>query len=121
MRSTRLLAVLNGAAESVAQRRSGRPLNECPHCDSALVQPLSWKERPGGRILLELRCPECLAYMVGSFPPERVRELDRTLIEGRGALREAHERLVAANMRAALDAFSAGLERDLIGADDFGR
>jgi hypothetical protein len=119
MRSARIITAISTAAEAVSARRAGRPLHECPHCSSGFVQPLSWKERPGGRILLELRCPECLAYMVGSFAPDRVRELDRTLTDGRRAMRASYERLVASNMRSALEAFSAALDRDLIDASDF--
>jgi hypothetical protein len=74
---------------------------------------------PDGAISLRLRCPECQAAMQGTFPAERVRELDRELASGRALVRDAYDRLVRRHMYQELQALRAGLNRDLISADDF--
>jgi hypothetical protein len=118
MRSTaRQLAKLVPVPRGVKPRL--RSLSECPHCCSRYVQASDWQARPGGRVSIALRCPECLAWMAGTFSAERARELDRVIAEGRAELRAAHRRAVRRNMQAALLAFSQALELDLIGADDF--
>jgi ClpP class serine protease len=70
-------------------------------------------------VSLRLRCPECFAAMAGTFPAERVRELDRELASGRALVRDAYERVVRRHMYQELQALRNGLARDLIGADDF--
>lgn len=94
-------------------------LSECPHCCSRYVQATAGTALRDGRIALTLRCPDCLAWMSGTFSAERVRELDRQLATGRAALRGSYERMVKRNMACELRALSAGLSMDLIGADDF--
>jgi hypothetical protein len=74
---------------------------------------------PDGAISLRLRCPECQAAMQGTFPAERVRELDRELASGRALVRDTYERVVRRHMYQELQALRAGLTRDLISADDF--
>jgi hypothetical protein len=98
-----------------------RPLElcECPHCGSRLVHPTEWQVQPGGEISLQLRCPECLTGMEGTFAAPRVRELDRELAAGRAAVRECYERAVRRHMYDELQALRNGLTRDLISADDF--
>jgi hypothetical protein len=98
-----------------------RPLElcECPHCASRYVHPTQWQAQPDGAISLRLRCPECLAAMQGTFPAERVRELDRELASGRALVRETYERIVRKHMYQELQALRGGLARDLIGPDDF--
>ncbi len=111
-------------ARLVPVPRSVRPrlldLSECPHCGSPYVQPTDGKALPDGKVSLTLRCPDCDAWMSGTFSAERVRELDRQLSLGRTALREAYERAVRVNMARELHALAAGFARDLIGPDDFG-
>jgi hypothetical protein len=94
-------------------------LSQCPHCHSPYVQAVDWKALPDGRVSVALRCPECMAWMSGTFTWERARRLDRDLAEGRAELRAAYRRAVRRNMQDALGAFASALERDLIGADDF--
>ena len=98
-----------------------RPLDlcECPHCGSRLVHPTHWQVKPDGAISLQLRCPECLAAMDGTFPAARVRELDRELAVGRAEVRECYDRAVRRHMYQELQALRQGLSRDLITADDF--
>lgn len=103
--------------------RSVRPrlldLSECPHCASPYVQPTDGKALPNGKVSLTLRCPDCDAWMTGTFSAERVRELDRQLSLGRAALRQAYQRAVRVNMARELHALAAGFAHDLIGPDDF--
>jgi hypothetical protein len=47
-------------------------------------------------------------------------ELDDALVRGRKAIIADYERLVRHNMVELLHSFRGALERDLIGADDFG-
>jgi hypothetical protein len=94
-------------------------LNECPHCRSRYVQPTEWKVLPSGRVSLALRCPDCLTWMSGTFAAERVRALDRTLVDGRRELRTLYARIVRENMYRELQALRMALELDLVGADDF--
>jgi hypothetical protein len=57
--------------------------------------------------------------MQGTFPAERVRELDRELASGRALVRQAYERVVRRHMYQELQSLRNALARDLIGADDF--
>jgi hypothetical protein len=103
--------------------KAGKPrpleLCECPHCSSRYVHPTQWQAQPDGAISLQLRCPECLVAMQGTFPADRVRELDRELSFGRAAVRDSYERLVRRHMYQELQALRNALSRDLIGPDDF--
>jgi hypothetical protein len=105
--------------------RSVRPrlldLSECPHCGSRYVQPTDGRALPDGRVALTLRCPDCSAWMSGTFSAERVRELDRQLSTGRAELRTSYEQTVKRNMAGELRALAAGFAMDLIGPDDFSR
>jgi len=110
-------------ARLVPVPRSVRPrlldLSECPHCASRYVQPTDGKALPDGRVTLTLRCPDCSAWMSGTFSAERVRELDKQLSTGRAELRTSYEQAVKRNMSGELRALAAGLAMDLIGPDDF--
>ena len=112
-------------ARLVPVPRSVKPrlldLSECPHCASPYVQPTDGKALPDGKVSMTLRCPDCDAWMSGTFSGDRVRELDRQLSLGRAELRECYERAVRVNMACELHALEAGFARDLIGPDDFSR
>jgi hypothetical protein len=112
-------------ARLVPVPRSVRPrlldLSECPHCASPYVQPTEGKALPDGKVSMTLRCPDCDAWMSGTFSPDRVRELDRQLSLGRAALRASYERAVRTNMAQELHTLAAGFAHDLIGPDDFSR
>ena len=111
-------------ARLVPVPRSVRPrlldLSECPHCTSRYVQPTDGRALPDGRVALTLRCPDCSAWMSGTFSAERVRELDRQLGAGRAALRSAYEQAVKRNMVGELRTLADAFAMDLIGPDDFG-
>ena len=112
-------------ARLVPVPRSVRPrlldLSECPHCASRYVQPMDGKALPDGRVTLTLRCPDCSAWMTGTFSAERVRELDRQLSTGRAELRSSYEQAVKRNMAGELRTLAAAFAMDLIGPDDFSR
>ena len=94
-------------------------LSECPHCASPFVQATDWRALPSGRVALAMRCPECLAWMSGTFSAERVRQLDRALSSGRSALRAVYERTLRENMEGELRKLRTAFELDLVGPDDF--
>ncbi len=94
-------------------------LSICPSCGSGLVQPLRWEERDDGRLELDLRCPECFAWMRGRFDPDDVEALDRTLRTARESLNAAHDQFVTESMEAMAECLEAALARDLVTADDF--
>ena len=112
-------------ARLVPVPRSVRPrlldLSECPHCTSRYVQPTDGRALPDGRVTLTLRCPDCSAWMTGTFSAERVRELDRQLSTGRAARRAAYNQTVKRNMDGELRTLAAAFAMDLIGPDDFSR
>jgi DNA-directed RNA polymerase subunit RPC12/RpoP len=95
------------------------PAVVCPECASHLVQLQSWKELSNGSLLLHLRCPECELRIADTFEERLVAEYDRTLVEARKAITAGYEHLVRHNMAEFADGFTAALEMDLIGADDF--
>lgn len=109
-------------ARLVPVPRSVRPrlldLSECPHCSSRYVQPTDGKALPDGRVALTLRCPDCSAWMTGTFSAERVRELDRQISSGRAALRTSYEQTVKRNMSNELRTMAAAFAMDLVGPDD---
>ena len=112
-------------ARLVPVPRSMRPrlldLSECPHCASRYVQPTDGRALPDGRVALTLRCPDCSAWMSGTFSAERVRELDRQLSSGRAQLRDSYDQTVKRNMAGELRSLAAAFAMDLIGPDDFTR
>ena len=95
------------------------PLACCNRCGSGFVQPDSWCERPGGKLRLELRCPECLHRTVGEYEPSVVKELDLSLTAGRLEMAALCTALTRTNMEAEADRLSRAFAFDLICADDF--
>ena len=95
------------------------PLPSCASCGSRLVQPLRWKQRPAGDVLVELRCPECFVVAQAAHTTEQMAVLDRDQAACREVLVAAYEQAVAENMAALADALHEALARDLVGADDF--
>ena len=91
----------------------------CACCGSGFVQPQSWRERPGGRLRLVLRCPECLVRTVGEYEPAIVADYDRALVAGRLEIAALCQAVTRANMEAEAERLSQALEFDLIGPDDF--
>jgi hypothetical protein len=83
------------------------------------VQPRSWRERPGGRLTLELRCPECLHCTVGEYEPAAVLDYDRSLAAGRLEIAALCQGVTRANMQEEANRLARALACDLISADDF--
>ncbi len=94
-------------------------LSVCPSCRSDLVQPLRWKERSDGEVLVELRCPECHTVTQACHSRQDMEELDRVQSRSRDAIRAAYEQSVLESMSALAARMHDALERDLIGPDDF--
>ena len=94
-------------------------LSVCPSCGSELVQPLRWKERPDGEVLVELRCPECQTVMQACHSAEDMQHLDRLQNRSRDVIRAAYEQSVLESMSNLADRMRDALDRDLIGPDDF--
>ncbi len=112
-----------GTGGSSVRCRTYRPhmpaLSVCPSCGSELVQPLRWKERPDGEVLVELRCPECQTITQACHSAQEMQELDRLQNRSRDEIRAAYERSVLESMSTLAERMHDALERDLIGPDDF--
>jgi hypothetical protein len=70
-------------------------------------------------VLVDLRCPECLAWMQASFTKADMKELDRLQTAGREEIQCAYEDQVAEAMEALIACLQAALALDLVGPDDF--
>jgi len=93
----------------------------CPGCGSHLLQPLRCRPREGGEALVELRCPDCGAWMQDVLSVAELRALDARQAALRSELLQTYERTVAEAMEALAVCLGRALELDLVGADDFAR
>ena len=95
-------------------------LHVCPECGSCLVQPTCW-EQAGDRAHWRVwrRCPECEWSCESVHGEIEIDAFDEQLDLGADELAEELRALEQANMADMVEAFVAGLEADLIGADDF--
>jgi hypothetical protein len=91
----------------------------CPHCGSGFLQPLRCESQGEEKVLVELRCADCMTWLSEPFSRTEVRELDKRQAECRQVLLESYERSVSESMDALASLFGAALSLDLIGADDF--
>lgn len=94
---------------------------ECPGCGSALLQPLRCRPRSGGEALVDLRCPDCDAWLQDTLTASELKELDARQAALREELVSTYERTVTEAMEALAFCLGMALELDLLGADDFGR
>lgn len=94
-------------------------LSACPSCGSSFLQPLRCESKGEDGVLVDLRCPECMAQMQVPFSRADMAELDRRQSEWREEIVAAYERSVAESMEALAACLVPALEQDLIGADDF--
>jgi hypothetical protein len=94
-------------------------LSTCPTCGSHLIQPQRSRAHEGGRMLVELRCPECFAWTQAACTRGELAELDRRQAASRETLQDAYERIVAESMEALGACLGTALALDLIGPDDF--
>jgi hypothetical protein len=70
-------------------------------------------------MVVELRCPECYAWLQECCSRGELAELDKLQAASRELLVEAYERSVTENMEALAACLGAALELDLLDADDF--
>jgi hypothetical protein len=96
-----------------------RNLEECPCCSSTLVYPIDWREAPGGRWELELRCPNCEWRVRDVFGQEQVELFDENLNVATDRVIDALETAARENMSADIERFVAALEADHIVPFDF--
>jgi hypothetical protein len=68
---------------------------------------------------VDLRCPECFAWMQERCSRSEMAELDQRQAASRAEIVEAYERSVAESMQALAVCLAAALALDLVGADDF--
>ena len=94
-------------------------LTACPSCGSTLLQPLRSRSVGADELMVELRCPECFAWMQECCTRDELAELDRLQASSRELLVDAYERSVVESMEALAVCFGHALELDLVGADDF--
>ena len=91
----------------------------CPVCGSSLLQPLRSRPGTGDEMMVELRCPECFAWMQERCTRAALAALDRRQAACRARLVDAYERSVAESMEALAVCLATALALDLVGADDF--
>ncbi len=94
-------------------------LNVCPSCSSPLLQPLRSRASKGDEVMVDLRCPECNAWLQLAVRPAEAEELDRAQADGRRELVDAYHRSVIESMESLAFCLHIALDQDLVGADDF--
>ena len=70
-------------------------------------------------MIVDLRCPDCMAVLQVAYSREDMAELDRCQSAWRDEIVAAYERSVAESMQALAAILGPALEQDLVGADDF--
>lgn len=112
-----------GMPRTVAKQVESLPgLHVCPSCGSELVQPTCWEQAGDrGHWRLWRRCPECEWGEDAVHGEAEIDAFDERLDEGTRELAEELKGLVHENMERLEATFTAALEADLIGADDFSR
>jgi hypothetical protein len=93
----------------------------CRACRCALANPVDWHAVDESRWWIRLRCGECSVSREVVVSNDEAHRLERDLAPGLCAIAAAVARLERERMTREADVFVAGLERDLIHADDFAR
>jgi hypothetical protein len=83
------------------------------------MNPVRWHDLDESTWWIRLRCGACGYVREVEASNEEARRLDADLDRGLNEIAAALARLDRAEMAAMSDAFSAALERDLVGPDDF--
>ena len=108
------------AADAATTAPSTREeLHLCPSCDAGLVYPVEWDEVSSTHWQVELRCPNCEWYDVGTYDQDVVDRFDDELDRGTAALVRDLKRLTRANMEEEIERFTAALDSDAIWPMDF--
>jgi hypothetical protein len=94
-------------------------LIDCERCASRCVNPVSWEERGQTHWWIRLRCGECGFVREVEVTDMEAQRLDRDLERGVADIAATIDRLERARMRAAADALTVALQRDLIDPSDF--
>ena len=106
-------------AAAHAAPATGEELHVCPACDAGLVYPVEWEEVSPTHWQVELRCPNCEWFDVGTYDQDRVDRFDDELDRGTAALMRDLKRLTQANMEDEIERFVSALESDAIWPMDF--
>jgi predicted nucleic acid-binding protein len=69
--------------------------------------------------MIDLRCPECNAWMQMAVGSAEAAELDRIQADGRRELVDAYHQSVVDSMESLAFCLHIALDQDLVGADDF--
>ena len=106
--------------ESDPSAKRDKGLEQCPDCDSGLVQPIRWEQaNKRSQWKIWRRCPECEWTDVSVFGEMAIDAYDVVLDAGTKELNGTLSQITQENMETVVNAFTEGLERDLIGPDDF--
>ena len=113
-----------GAADASASAPSPAPstteeLHLCPECEAGLVYPLEWEEVNATQWEVDLRCPNCEWFHVGTYEQEVVDRFDDELDRGTAALVRDLKQLTRANMEEEIERFCEALDSDAIWPMDF--
>jgi hypothetical protein len=96
-------------------------LIDCTSCGSDVVNPVRWRALDDSTWWVRLRCGACGVVREVEATNDEAARLDADLDRGVTEIAAAVARLDRAEMASVSDALRAGLERDLIGPDDFSR
>jgi hypothetical protein len=94
-------------------------LDICPQCESELVFPLSWEERPDYLWRITRRCPTCEWTHTGEFTQDEVELYDVALNEGTEELLVTLRNFARANMEDDVELLIALIRDDRIQPMDF--
>lgn len=94
-------------------------LHICPSCDAGLVYPIVWEESSPTHWSIDLRCPNCEWFEVGTYPQDVVDRFDDELDRGTAALVRDLKHVTQANMEDEIERFTAALASDAIWPMDF--
>jgi len=98
---------------------TARGLQVCLRCSSDFVHPIDGEEAGDHAWRVWLRCAECEWRHEGVYGDAEIEAFDMELDRGTALLRDALNKLELADFEEFGRRFTAALEQDLIGADDF--
>lgn len=120
--SGRTIEVVSFEDAPAARREEPGPAEDlcrCIHCESPLVQPVSWEEQARETWRVLLRCPECETWRDDDFDQATVEAFDEALDAGTDALTADYRKLCRANMADEIDSFVAAVDAGAIAPEDF--
>jgi hypothetical protein len=97
------------------------PLIVCGACGRHMANPVAWHAIDDSRWRLRLRCGECEWRREVTVSNEAAEQLESDLEPGLRTIASVVARLDRERMRRDVAVLIAGLEHDLIDADDFAR